>query len=95
MSRNQLIHGLTLDDPRRSFIRVIERMTHARRSWEIFRDFCELAACAYTNVAPHVRNEKREARYLEIAKGVRRASDAGDVLPEFVRGAGDGDQGLR
>lgn len=66
--RNQLLKGLTLDDPRRSFIKLIERMTHSRRSWQIFADFCEMTACAYTNVAPHRLNEKREARYLEVAR---------------------------
>lgn len=66
MTRNQLIHGLTLDDPRRSFIKVIERMTHRRRAWEIFRDYCEMAACAYANVAPNVMRDKREARYMQI-----------------------------
>jgi hypothetical protein len=58
---------LTLDDPRRSFIKTIEEMTHRHQPWRIFRDFCEMAAITFANsVAYGPVRDKREERYLQI-----------------------------
>jgi hypothetical protein len=41
--------ALALETPRRSFMRTIEALSHSRRKWEVFRDFCELSALSLVN----------------------------------------------
>ena len=60
-------HGL--DPHQRAFIKLVKDNAHRHRCYEVFRDFCELAALSFSNAVDRQQFEAREARYLEIVKG--------------------------
>jgi hypothetical protein len=55
-----------LDQHQKEFIKLVERTAKKHRKYEVFRDFCELAALALSNSSDKLQFETREARYLEI-----------------------------
>lgn len=58
---------LTLDDPRRSFIKTIEELSHTRRTWQVFRDFCELGAISLANACAFGSlRDQREERFCQL-----------------------------
>jgi hypothetical protein len=58
---------LTLEDPRRSLHKTIEQLTHRRRTWEVWSDFCELSALTFANAVDlSSERQKREERYHKI-----------------------------
>ncbi len=58
-----------LDPHQRAFIKLVKENAHRHRCYEVFRDFCELAALSFSNAVDRQQFEAREARYLEIVKG--------------------------
>ena len=58
-----------LDPHQRAFIKLVKENAHRHRCYEVFRDFCEPAALAFSNAVDRQQFEAREARYLEIVKG--------------------------
>lgn len=52
--------------------RLISANAHAHSTYEVFRDFCELAAISLRNTVDLVRWNEREARYLGIMEGYSR-----------------------
>lgn len=58
-----------LDPHQRAFIKLVKENAHRHRCYEVFRDFCELAALSFSNAVDQQQFEAREARYLEIVKG--------------------------
>ena len=58
-----------LDPHQRAFIKLVKENAHSHRCYEVFRDFCELAALSFSNAVDRQQFEAREARYLEIVKG--------------------------
>lgn len=61
-----------LDPHQRAFIKLVNANCHRRRSFEVFRDFCELSALSFSNAIDLQQREAREARYLDIVKGYTR-----------------------
>src|SRR5690554_7373412 len=52
----------------KDFIRTIHELSGRRHTWQVFSDFCEMAAIALTNsVLIGEAHEKRETDYLAIA----------------------------
>ena len=58
-----------LDKHQLEFIKLLDQNTGAHRPYEVFRDFCEMAAIALSNAVDKPQYEEREARYLTISKG--------------------------
>lgn len=58
-----------LDPHQHAFIKLVKENAHRHRCYEVFRDFCELAALSFSNAVDRQQFEAREARYLEIVKG--------------------------
>lgn len=58
-----------LDPHQRAFIKLVKENAHRHRCYEVFRDFCELAALSFSNAVDRQQFEAREGRYLEIIKG--------------------------
>lgn len=58
----------TPSDPLRAFMRAVQTFAGGRHQpWRVFSDFCELATISLSQLP--LKNEQREARYLEILKG--------------------------
>jgi hypothetical protein len=57
-----------LDQHQKAFIKLIRENARRHRVHEVFRDFCEMAALAFSNVCDLAQRDAREARYLEIVK---------------------------
>lgn len=60
--------NISLADPKRALIKTIETLSHARRTWEVFRDFTEMTALTISNSVDAAQREPREARYMEIVR---------------------------
>lgn len=58
-----------LDKYQLEFIKLLDQNTGAHRPYEVFRDFCEMAAIALSNAVDKTQYEEREARYLNISNG--------------------------
>lgn len=55
-------------DPHKAFEKTIREVARRRHVWEVFSDFCEMAALAFANVFPSPQREAREERYRAIVK---------------------------
>ncbi len=68
MSRKPQSDSEKLADPRRAFIKTIGELSHTKRTWEVFRDFCEMSAITLSNAVDwSPRRDDREKRYLQVA----------------------------
>lgn len=56
-------------DHAREMGRMIEELSRRHRPHQVFADFCELSALSISNAVDKTQFDKREARYLQIAKG--------------------------
>lgn len=71
-------------DPIAAFIRKIEKLDREKNSYDLFRDFCEMAYCAHAKItAGTERGDKLEARYMQIV-GTYRNKDAVRTFPELL-----------
>lgn len=59
-------------DHKVAFRKLVEQNARRYRSHEVFRDFCEMSAITLSNAVDFHQFEKREARYLQIAKRYER-----------------------
>ncbi|MFX5656729.1 hypothetical protein ABTE24_21360, partial [Acinetobacter baumannii] len=48
------------------FIKLIRENARRHHLHEVFRDFCEMAALAFSNACDLAQREQREARYLAL-----------------------------
>jgi hypothetical protein len=55
-----------LDQHQREIIKLIRENARRQHLHEVFRDFCEMAALAFSNSCDLTQRTAREARYLEI-----------------------------
>lgn len=62
-----------LDPHQKLFMKLIRENSRRHRLHEVFRDFCEVAALALSNVCDLAQRDAREARYLQIAARYERA----------------------
>lgn len=61
-----------LDIPQKAFVSLLRENAYRHRPYEVFRDFCEIAAISISNAVDRIHCEPREARYMEIIKGYSR-----------------------
>ena len=55
-----------LDQHQKDFIKLIRENARRHHLHEVFRDFCEMSALAFSNAVDLAQREPREARYLQI-----------------------------
>lgn len=67
----------------KELVNLFNRLSGCRHHWQVFTDFCEMAAISFSNAVDRSQAEKREARYMEIAKNYN-----ADELQSFARGIG-------
>lgn len=53
-------------DPKKEFLRVFNLLTSRRRSWDVWRDFIVMYACAMSNSVDNGHYDEREALYLRL-----------------------------
>jgi hypothetical protein len=56
----------------KELVRLFNSLSGRRSHWQVFADFCELAAITFSNAVDLAQYEKREERYLQIVKGYDR-----------------------
>lgn len=59
-------------DHQKELVRLFNGLSSRRSHWQVFADFCELAAITFSNAVDLAQYEKREERYLQIVKGYDR-----------------------
>lgn len=55
-------------DPQKEFFRVFKQLTNRHRSWDVWRDFIVMYACALSNPVDKQHYVEREALYLRTIK---------------------------
>lgn len=55
-------------DSRKEFLRVFNQLTYRHRSWDVWRDFIVMYACALSNPVDKEHYEERESLYLRTIK---------------------------
>lgn len=74
-----------ISDARAEFKRLLRTLSHAKAPWQVFRDFCELAALSIANSmgGPFI-DPKREERYLRIIGTYDAAKGEHDALGRML-----------
>lgn len=61
-------------DHQKELVKIVERLAGGRHSrWQVFADFCEMAAISFSNAVDLVQRDAREAEYMKIIKKYDRA----------------------
>lgn len=55
-------------NPEKEFLRVFKQLTNRHRSWDVWRDFIVMYACALSNPVDKQHYDEREALYLRTIK---------------------------
>lgn len=56
-------------DPQKELVKIFERLAAGRHSrWQVFADFCEMAAISFSNAVDLTQRDAREAQYMQIIK---------------------------
>lgn len=55
-------------DSKKEFLRVFNQLTNRHRSWDVWRDFIVMYACALSNPVDKQHYDEREALYLRTIK---------------------------
>jgi hypothetical protein len=56
-------------DHQKELVKIFERLAAGRHSrWQVFSDFCEMAATAFSNKVDLAQYDAREAEYMKIVK---------------------------
>lgn len=55
-------------DSKKEFLRVFNQLTHRHRSWDVWRDFIVMYACALSNPIDKEHYDEREVLYLRTIK---------------------------
>lgn len=53
-------------DPKKEFLRVFNQLANRHRSWDVWRDFIVMYACALSNPVDKEHYQEREALYLRL-----------------------------
>lgn len=62
----------TRTDAEKEFFKVFSQMTNEHQSWEVWSDFCYMAAAAISNSVDKVSAPGREKQYLQIIRKYRK-----------------------
>ncbi len=61
-------------DHQKELVKIFERLAGGRHNrWQVFADFCEMAAISFSNAVDLVQRDAREAEYMKIIKKYDRA----------------------
>jgi hypothetical protein len=55
----------------KELLKLFSTFSSRHSLWQVFSDFCEMGALAYSNAVDFAQFEKREERYLQIVKGYK------------------------
>lgn len=55
-------------NPKKEFLRIFNQLTNRHRSWDVWRDFITMYACALSNPVDKEHYDERESLYLRIIK---------------------------
>lgn len=55
-------------DPKKEFLKTFNQLTNRYRSWDVWRDFIVMYACALSNPMDKEHYEERESLYLQLIK---------------------------
>jgi hypothetical protein len=70
--------------PVASFIKLMDKLDREKNSYELFRDFCEMAYCAHAKLtAAEPRQQELEDRYMQLV-GTYRNKDTVRAFPELL-----------
>lgn len=69
-------------DWERKFLKSFQKLTYVHRSWDVWRDYIVLHACAISNVFDKEHYECREKRYLDIIH--RYNKEEQDIFPALA-----------
>lgn len=61
-----------VQDYQRELVKLINSLAHRHSHWQVFSDFCEMAAISISNAVDRPQYEKREERYMQIVKGYKK-----------------------
>ena len=75
-----------LDPHQRAFIKLVKETAHSHRCYEVFRDFCELAALSFSNAVDRQQFEAREARLEFTLHGLELLLVAAEIAHDGFRG---------
>lgn len=62
----------TRTDVEKEFVKIFSQMTNEHQSWEVWSDFCYMAAAAISNSVDKVSAPGREKQYLQIIRKYRK-----------------------
>ena len=68
-------------DYQKELVKLFNSLSGRHSHWQVFADFCELAAIIFSNAVDLAEREGREERYLNIVKGYTR-----EELDSFAQG---------
>ena len=57
----------TIENPEKRMAKLLESLRYRYGMYDLFRDFCELSACAISNAVDSRMYEAREAQYMRVA----------------------------
>lgn len=61
-----------MTNPQQDLVKDLRSLSHRRDHWQLFSDFCEIAAISLSNAVDLSQFKQREERYLQIVKGYSR-----------------------
>src|SRR5262249_49696281 len=53
----------------KELLKLLSSFSTRHHHWQVFCDFCEMAAISFSNAVDFRQSEKREERYMQIVKG--------------------------
>jgi hypothetical protein len=59
-------------DHQKELVKLLNSFSGRHGHWQVFADFCEIAAITFSNAVDLTQRDKREERYLQIVKGYNR-----------------------
>ena len=69
-------------EPEKEFLNAFKQLTHRHRTWDIWRDFVVMLACAISNPVDKEHYDEREALYLKIIKKYNKQEQ--NLFPELA-----------
>lgn len=69
-------------NPQNEFLKTLKRLTYRHRTWDVWRDFVTMFACAISNSLDKVHYDEREKLYLQIISKYNKNEQM--LFPELV-----------
>jgi len=75
--RSEAIH-----DHEKEFLQIFKQLTYQHRSWDVWKDFVVMAACALSNPVDSSHYDEREAIYMQIIKTYKKSEQ--ELFPQLL-----------